>query len=330
MASLLSRSSTIFLTLVTLSIPIFAQVRPAPASVEINGQVRFANGGGPAEKVLVLLEFFNGGTVDQILTDRTGKFRFSRLTPAQYILTVRSQGYKEIRQQIDLQTTYRDYLQIQLAPEKTEVVQPSEPSILINASIPPEAQKEFDQGRKMILEEKKVEGGISHLEKAVSLHPNFLDAHMLLGTAYLDTRQFDKAEREMRRVLEIKSSTPAAYFTLGEVYRRQQKYNEAEKVLQEGLKLEPKSHQGHFTLGQVYFAKGDLAKAGPEIGQTIQLKPDFAEAYVIAGNLFMKARQAQNALGMYQEYLRLDPSGQYAAETREYVEKIKKALGEKK
>jgi Flp pilus assembly protein TadD len=329
MASLFSRFLTTILTLITFSILTLAQ-RPAPASVEINGQVRYANGGGPADKVLVLLEFFSGGTVEQILTDRTGKFRFTALTPAQYIVTVRSQGYKEIRQQVDLQTTYREHLQIQLVPEKVGVLIPSESSTLLNASIPPEAQKEYDQGRTMILEEKKVEGGIAHLEKAVSLHPNFLEAHLLLGTAYLDTRQFDKAEREMRRVLEIKSSTPPAYFTLGEVYRRQQKYNEAEKVLQEGLKLEPKSHQGHFTLGQVYFAKGDLAKAGPEIGQTIQLKPDFAEAYVIAGNLFMKARQAQNALGMYQEYLRLDPSGQYAAETREYVEKIKKALGEKK
>ncbi len=33
---------------------------------------------------------------------------------------------------------------------------------------------------------------------------------------------------------------------------------------------------------------------------------------------------------MYEEYLRLEPKGQYAAQTREMVEKIKKALAEKK
>ena len=83
-------------------------------------------------------------------------------------------------------------------------------------------------------------------------------------------------------------------------------------------------------LGQVYFAKGDIAKAGPEVGQALQLKPDYAEAYLLAGNLFLKARNAASALQMFDEYLRLEPKGNYAAQTREMVEKIRKAMAEKK
>ncbi len=33
---------------------------------------------------------------------------------------------------------------------------------------------------------------------------------------------------------------------------------------------------------------------------------------------------------MFEEYLRLEPKGQYAAQTREMVEKIRKAMAEKK
>jgi tetratricopeptide (TPR) repeat protein len=324
----------IFIVFASLTCTSIAQVpgssRPAPVLVEILGQVRFAQGGAPAEKVLVRVEGFGSGVNGQMLTDSTGKFRFSGLGQATYIVTVRAPGYRELRQEVDLQTMPRAYLQFQLVPEKTETTPLPVAGNLVNSKIPPEAQKEFDTGRTMLVEEKKVEGGIAHLEKAVSLSPEFLDAHLLLGTAYMDTKQWEKAERELRKTLEIDSKATAAHFALGEVYRQQQKYAEAEKALQDGLKLDPKSHQGHFALGQVYFAKGDIAKAGPEVGQALQLKPDYAEAYLLAGNLFLRARNAANALQMFEEYLRLEPKGPLAAQTREMVEKIKKAMSEKK
>jgi len=332
MTSLFARLITALLIFSAGSVIVVAQrpTRPAPVSVEINGQVRYANNSAPADKVLVRVEFINGGDAGQTLTDQTGKFRFSGLTPAVYFVTVRAAGYAESRQQVDLQTTSREYLQFQLSPEKSPAAQPTDLSKMVNARIPAEAQKEFDEGRAALLEEKKIEVGISRLEKAVNLYPNFLEARLLLGTAYMDARQFDKAERELRRSLEIDPKLAAAYFGLGELYRRQQKNDEAENALREGLKLEPKSHQGHFTLGQVYFAKGDVAKSGPEVGRALQLKSDYAEAYLLAGNLFLKTRNAASALQMFEEYLRLEPKGTYAAQTREMVEKIRKAVAEKK
>jgi tetratricopeptide (TPR) repeat protein len=325
----------ILMTLVILaSASVAQQPRPAPIMVEINGQVRYTNGGAPAEKVLVRVEGFGSGVNGQTLTDSSGKFRFSGLGQAQYVVTVRAPGYREARQDVDLQTMPRAYLQFQLVPEKSEAaplpVPSSLSSNLVDARIPPEALKEFETGRAMLIDEKKVEDGIAHLEKAVSLYPAFLDAHLMLGTAYMDSKQWQKAERELRKTLEINPKTAAACFALGEVYRQQKKHPEAEKILLEGLKLEPKSHQGHFTLGQVYFAKGDIAKAGPEVGQALQLKPDYAEAYVLAGNLFLRARNAENALQMFEQYLKLAPKGEYAAQTREMVDKIKKATSEKK
>ena len=304
--------------------------RSAPILVEIHGQVRFGDTRAPAERVLVRLEGFGSGVNGQIMTDSTGKFRFSGLGQATYVVTVRAPGYTEARQEVDLKVTSSVYLNFNLIPDKRETTPLPVSGSLVNSRIPPEAQKEFDTGRTMLLEEKKVEGGIAHLEKALNLYPEFLDARLLLGTAYLDSKQWEKAERELKKTLEIDSKTAPAYFALGEAYRRQQKYVEAEKVLQDGLKLDPKSHQGHFTLGEIYFARGDIAKAGPEVGQALQLRPDFAEAYVLAGNLFLRARNAQNALEMFEQYLKLEPKGPLAPQTREMVDKIKKAMAEKK
>jgi tetratricopeptide (TPR) repeat protein len=143
------------------------------------------------------------------------------------------------------------------------------------------------------------------------------------------TRDWRKAETALRRALEINPKTAQAYFALGEVYRQLARHKEAEDILLKGLALDERAWQGHFTLGRVYFALNDVAKAGAAAGRALQLKPELAEGYLLAGNILLRAREPENALPMFEEYLRLAPKGESAAETREVVTKIKQSLSEK-
>ena len=229
-----------------------------PISASINGVVRYTDGGAPAEFVTINLEANSGGLLSQVRTDRSGKFRFESLGQAQFRVTVRHPGFKEIQRYVDLSTATTDYLQIQLVAENPNTI--DLPTKTIAVGVPAEAQAEYEKGRKALLVDKHVEAGIATLENAVKLAPNYTEAHLLLGTAYVDGGQWQKAETALRRVIEIDPKIAGTYFTLGDAYRRQKKFAEAEKTLQEGLKLEPKSPQGHFNLGRVYFDKGDLPK----------------------------------------------------------------------
>jgi tetratricopeptide (TPR) repeat protein len=195
--------------------------------------------------------------------------------------------------------------------------------------VPTEAREELEKGMTALLaggKKEKLEEAASHLEKAVNLYPDFFEAQLELGTVYMDLQQWEKAEKALLHATEIDPKSANALFALGEAQRRQKKYAEAEKSLQKGLTLDEKSWQGHFNLGHVYWDMGDWAKAGPHVGRALQLKPDFAEGHLLAGNILLKARQAQNALVEFQEYLRLAPHGEYANEARALVEKIKVAL----
>jgi hypothetical protein len=60
----------------------------------------------------------------------------------------------------------------------------------------------------------------------------------------------------------------------------------------------------------------------------MRLNPKLPEAHLLAGNLLFKARRAKEALPEYETYLRLDPSGEFAAQTRNMVQRIKQALAE--
>src|SRR5215212_5285773 len=81
-----------------------------PISRVITGQVRFAQGGAPAENIIVRLERFSGGYTGEERTDRLGKFRFTALAAEQYTVTIRMPGYKEVQRQIELVTSPSDYI----------------------------------------------------------------------------------------------------------------------------------------------------------------------------------------------------------------------------
>jgi tetratricopeptide (TPR) repeat protein len=217
-----------------------------------------------------------------------------------------------------------------LNPDASSTVESTRPAVVLDVNVPMEARKELDRGREAILEKKNPEEGIAHLEKAILLYPKYLEAHLVLGTAYMDAHQMEKAESTLRKALAINPKAAEAYFALGEVYRQQKKYAEAEKVLREGLKVDTHIWQGHYTLGRVYWEMKDIVKAGPQVALTIRLKPDLAEAHLLAGNLLLRGHKPDDALIEFQEYLRLAPKGEFSGEVQELVKKIKRALAARK
>ena len=297
---------------------------PSANSFEVVGQVRVAETGLPATRVPIRLERFGGGLVDQIDTDSTGRFRFSNLQRGYYRVILNVPGFRPAQQDADLQVVFRAFLIFELNAEK------SGPVVLldvIDARAPAEAREELVRGRDA-LSKKSYEEAVGHLQKAIAVYPEFYEANLLLGTAFMDVRQWKKAEATLQRAGELKAGSAAAVLALGEVYWRQKRYDEAEGTLLDGLKLDDKSWHGYFTLARLYWDLDNIAKAGPAIGRTLQLKPDFAEAHLLAGNVLLKINQQERALAEYQEYLRLEPKGEFAAQARELAQKLSKAIVE--
>ena len=303
---------------------------PGNQSFEVSGQVNLADSSAPAKDVAVRLERFTGGVVDQINSDSRGRFRFTNLQRGYYKVVISAPGFGSVQQDVDLTLLFKAYLVFTLVNNQLRhVPNLTGPAGIIDARVPAEARNEFNRGR-AALAKKDQQEAITHLQKAVTLHPSFFDADLLLATAYVDMREWSKAEVVLQRALELKPESAPALISLGEVYWRQKRYDEAEKTLLEGLKLDEKAWHGYFTLGRLYWDKGNIPKAGAAIGRTLQLRPDFAEAHLLAGNILLRVNQPERALLEYQEYLRLEPKGEFVQPTRELVQKLSKAIVEKK
>ena len=327
-----SRPLLLLVCVLLLSSPVLAQrdrdtySNPSANALEIVGQVRVIETGLPASRVPIRLERFGGGVIDSMDTDSSGRFRFANLARGYYKVIVNAPGFKPVQQDADLQVVFRAYLVFELSAERAGALTLVD---VIDARAPAEAREELVRGRDA-LGKKSYPEAIGHLQKAIAAYPTFYEAHLLLGTAFVDEREWKKAEGEFQSALELKASSAAATLSLGEVYWRQNRYDEAEKALLDGLKLDDKSWNGYFTLARLYWDRQNIAKAAPAIGHTLQLKPDFGPAHLLAGNILLKVNQQERALTEYREYLRLEPKGEFAVQTRELAEKLSKAIGANK
>lgn len=313
-----------------------------PLAGQIIGQVRYADGSKPAFDVLVSCEAYSGGIMGQERTDRSGRFRFDKLGPSQFTVSVKAPGYIPVQETVELATTTTAYVQFTLRPDPNAVGVTTQPGV-VTADVPAAAQKEFDKGEAALAlgtKEGLVEAA-KHYEQAVTIHPKFLQAQLKLGTTYMDLGQWDKAEQILHKTIEIEPKTVNALFALGEIYLRQKKDDEAEKVLLQGLALEERSYQGHLTLARVYWDMGMklkeeaqwrplLEKAYTHVNESLKLNPNLAQAHLVKGNLYLKVGRAPDAVTEFEEYLRLDPKGPFAEQTRATTEKIKKALASTK
>jgi Tfp pilus assembly protein PilF len=312
----------------------------AGAPQPIQGTVRYAIGSKPVEHVVVRCSG-TGGISEQV-TDANGRFSF-RVTAGHYECSVRVPGYRNESRSVDVLNS-GEFLDFRLRDDGTS--KPAGGNTgpgVVDANIPAKARAEFDEGAAAVAggKKEKLEAGVIHLEKAVAIFPQYLQAHLMLGTTYMDLQQFDKAEQALKKAVEIDPKVANALFALGEVYLRQKKDEDAEKVLLQGLQVEDRSYQGHLTLARVYI---DMAakikdetqnrpfrvKAYDQVNEALKYNSEIAQAHFIKGNLLLSVGRDQDAQHEYEEYLRLDPKGPFADKSRGWIEKIKKALESEK
>ncbi|MCU1264419.1 MAG: repeat protein [Acidobacteria bacterium] len=327
---------------VLIRLSLFAAVLICAASPalaqQIQGDVRYAANNQPAARVTVACDGTGGNSIQ--MTDASGKFYF-RVSPGQYTCYVRIPGYKPAELSATLTDTYsNEYFPFKLISDGTAA--PGTAST-IDASVPEGARKEFEKGEAALAGGKKdqlLEASL-HYEKALTIYPKFLQAQLKLGTTYMDLQQWDKAEAALRHAIELDPKAANAYLALGELYWQQKKGPEAEKALLEGVAIEDRSWQGHLTLARIYVdmaakIKDDTqnrplrVKAFEQVNEALKYNPDLAPAHFIKGNLLVSVGRDLDAQHEFEEYVRLAPKGPFADKAKTLIERIKKAVAEKK
>jgi len=299
----------------------------------IDVQVRYADGRPAPRGIHVRLESAEGGAEADLDTIQGGKCQFHQSTSGVFIVRIAEGNYKEVSSRVELISTPRAYVTLDLIPLKKELepevsVPPADSADSVSVkdlAIPEPARLEFSKGEDA-LRVKNPDESVKHFQKAIKLYDAYPQAYRMLGDAFVEKQQWPEAETALKKSIELQPDLAPAYFDLGALRNQTKNYSGAEEALKKGLELTPDATVGKYELAKTYWALGRWQDAAPLAADTVKALPDLAAAHVLLANIRLKQRDAPGALHEYKEYLRIEPQGTMAPQVRDMVEKLQKAL----
>jgi tetratricopeptide (TPR) repeat protein len=221
------------------------------------------------------------------------------------------------------------------------------------------------EGGRALLVQRAPAKALEKLRRAVDLDPSDLEAQVLYFDALLDAGDVETARKELPKVskrfpraaemgmirgrLELESGQGAAAasaletactrlkanaapprtlaecLTLhGRSYHYQASLKRATELFSQARKLDPHNAQAQYFGGVVFAELEQHAEAVQAFEKAVAADPRFAEAWFRLAEARLKGK-SRGAAGAYREYLKLAPSGEFAAEAREKLQTLENA-----
>jgi tetratricopeptide (TPR) repeat protein len=118
--------------------------------------------------------------------------------------------------------------------------------------------------------------------KAIEL--NELPVYLLgLGALYIHEKQYNDAERVLKKAVVLEPQNPAIHNNLGVVYVEKKEHNKAIRKYEKAIELKSDFADAYFNLGIVYRLNGKLNKVEDFFEKAIELNPSFKEKIEEAG-----------------------------------------------
>jgi tetratricopeptide (TPR) repeat protein len=147
-----------------------------------------------------------------------------------------------------------------------------------------------------------------HLEQVVALLPDGKRAHTFLGNFLFGQQQWDAAEAEYRRVIEIDPSYAPVYNQLGYLLTNLERYSEAIEALQKYSELKPEDPNPHDSMGEIYLWSGDHENSVKEFSRSLELDPNFIVSIAGIGHNYVFQGEFEKARAKYDEILQYSES----------------------
>lgn len=155
-----------------------------------------------------------------------------------------------------------------------------------------------------------VRARIERLTNKISGH--LAPAHLYLqrGEAYFNVLNFDKADDDLSRAIELDASLSKAWFWRGMVRGRQGRVAEGINDLTVFLERHPNSSLGYTKRGVRYIWNGELENAERDLLRAIELNPSNAEAHDDLGVILAQKQRIDEAIQHFSTTIRIEPDYQ--------------------
>jgi len=184
---------------------------------------------------------------------------------------------------------------------------------------------------------KKVNETIDYSKSLLQEYGNNIDVYLILSDCYLSTRDYDKAEECLHKVLKINKKSSKAYHMLGQISMKQFEYEKALSYMEMAYSINPLNTDAVISIGNIYLKMGKIKEASETFSNlqvdtlTNRNYTSIGAAYLGAGNLEKASQYLQSAkapvlesIAVFNKYaLELKKQGEYEAATDQYQKCLK-------
>jgi tetratricopeptide (TPR) repeat protein len=120
---------------------------------------------------------------------------------------------------------------------------------------------------------------LASLKKAEQLNPDVAAVRILSGLIHESFGQYEQAQEDLLRAIELESNSGDAWRRLGKVYEDGNQSNKALNAYRKAIEVQPDYFKNYLQLGTFYFLQGDYEDALRAYQGMVQLVPDLANAH---------------------------------------------------
>ena len=158
-----------------------------------------------------------------------------------------------------------------------------------------------------LIQQGKIEEGISHYTKALEINPNYWLAHSNLGGYLVGREEVEEAMHHCSEAVRLNPNSPEAHNHLGLALALQGRFEEATTHYSEALRLRPEYAYAHRNLGLALERLGRAQEALPHYAEAVRFKPDFVDAHLNLATVLAEQGNVAAAAEHYQEALEIKP-----------------------
>jgi Tfp pilus assembly protein PilF len=257
--------------------------------------------------------------------DGSGRFKFSHLRPAMYVLTIAVPGRGEMVKTVNVGPGTANTAGIveesfvftgQISPEGSHRIAASQ------LTIPKAARQQYERALKD-LGKPEVGTAQEKLKKAIELAPQFVEAWNQLGVIAYHSKEYAGAERCFREALKYDPESFSPLVNLGGALVSQGKKEEALPINQQAVRMAPGDPLPQSQLGINYFLLNQLELAEKHLRQAKVLDSrHFSHPQLVLAEIYRLQNKQTQCLEELTEFLALHPDSPAAAGVRLLVEKL--------
>ena len=169
----------------------------------------------------------------------------------------------------------------------------------------------------------RVADALPYLERTREAAPDNPELAYVLGMAYIQTRQLEKARQAWARTYGVAPASAAAHLLTAQMMIRAQLDDLADAELRLAQKQDPRLPHVHYLLGQTALFRGQLDDSIALFRKELEINPADSMALLRLGDAYVRQMKWNDAIGVLQRSVWINPSfsGPYILLGRAYVKK---------